>query len=435
MSSPVAVIGTGMAAYGAAHVLGAAGVEYRCYDRNPYPGGHTASFRHSSGFIFDDGPHVSFTKDFRIQELLASNVGGHYETVAAHVNNLWQGHWITHPAQMNLFGLPSELVVRILADFIDVRSKETGPITSYADWLVASYGRTFAETFPMEYGAKYHTTTADTMTIDWLGPRMYRPSLEEMLRGALAPQTANVHYVTSFRYPTNGGFASYLQPFFENPRIRLGHDVTSIDPRGRVIRFADGSEVPYEQLVSSVPLPDLIERIDGVPADVKAAAGRLAFTTAVMINIGVARDDLSNAHITYFYDRDIIFPRLTFPHLLSPNNVPPGAGSIQAELYFSDKYKPLDRPGKSLIGETLAGLRRTGILHDDDTILCAEARTARYANVIFDHDRAPALEIVHGYLDDLGIGYCGRYGDWDHAWTDESFLSGERAATAALDRM
>jgi len=59
----------------------------------------------------------------------------------------------------------------------------------------------------------------------------------------------------------------------------------------------------------------------------------------------------------------------------------------------------------------------------------------RYANIIFDLDRADALKIVHGYLDDIGISYCGRYGDWGYMWTDESFKSGEVAAERALSRI
>jgi len=46
-----------------------------------------------------------------------------------------------------------------------------------------------------------------------------------------------------------------------------------------------------------------------------------------------------------------------------------------------------------------------------------------------------ALETVHGFLDDVGIAYCGRYGDWGYLWTDESFKSGEQAADRALSNM
>ena len=52
----------------------------------------------------------------------------------------------------------------------------------------------------------------------------------------------------------------------------------------------------------------------------------------------------------------------------------------------------------------------------------------KYANIIFDLERAEALKIVHGYLEDIGINYCGRFGDWGYLWTDESFISGENAA-------
>ena len=77
-------------------------------------------------------------------------------------------------------------------------------------------------------------------------------------------------------------------------------------------------------------------------------------------------------------------------------------------------------------------LRRCGLLRDSDKILFSKTMLLRYANVIFDLDRAAALKTVHGYLDDLGIAYCGRYGDWGYMWTDESFKSGELAAEKAL---
>jgi len=54
--------------------------------------------------------------------------------------------------------------------------------------------------------------------------------------------------------------------------------------------------------------------------------------------------------------------------------------------------------------------------------------------VIFDLDRMKAVETVHGYLNDVGIAYCGRYGDWGYMWTDESYISGENAAERALTR-
>lgn len=423
-----------MAGCGAAHRLHSSGVRSVMYDKNAYYGGHTSSHQFPGGWTFDEGPHVSFTKEKRIQELLAANVDGDFQTLATYVNNHWRGHWIKHPAQCNLHGLPTDLLVRVLRDFIDAQNtRRDAKIANYEDWLRASYGDTFAETFPMEYTIKYHTTAASNMNTDWIGPRLYQANLEEVLRGALAPSTADVHYISGFRYPTNGGFASYLAPFMRQTQLQLGHEVVRIDPQARTLRFTNGSTQSYSQLISSIPLPELVPMIKGAPADVLRAAELLACTEVVIVCLGVNRPDLINAHWTYFYDRDFFFTRLSTPHLQSPNTVPPGCGSLQAECYYSRKYRPLDRQPEDCIEPVIKDLIRCGVLREDDKILFRHAMHIPYANVIFDLDCAAALATVHGYLEDIGVVWAGRYGDWAYIWTDQAFMSGENAAQKVLD--
>ena len=106
---------------------------------------------------------------------------------------LLAGKWIKHPAHCNLYGLPRDLIDDIIRDFATTLEKLQREITNYEEWLFASYGEKFARTFPMEYTEKYHTTTARNMSTDWLGPRMYRPTLDEVFRGSLSPATPNVH--------------------------------------------------------------------------------------------------------------------------------------------------------------------------------------------------------------------------------------------------
>jgi protoporphyrinogen oxidase len=334
--------------------------------------------------------------------------------------------------QLHLYGLSEDLIVKVIGDFVQEHYAPERPVKNYADWLYASFGRTFAETFPMQYTRKYHLTTAENMSTDWLGPRIYRPSLEEVLRGALSASAPQIHYITHFRYPSDGGFMGYLKKFVPLGNLKLNHEVVSIDPRRRELKFSNGLETQYDALVSTVPLPDMIRMIDGAPPDVVDASRHLACSTCVLVNIGVNREDISQAHMTYFYDEDICFTRLGFPHMLSALNAPPGTGSIQAEVYFSDKYKPFTGTPEDWIEPVIKDLRRCGVLQENDKILSRKAMLLPYANVIFDLEREKALKTVHGYLDDLGIAYCGRYGDWGYMWTDESFKSGELAAERAL---
>jgi protoporphyrinogen oxidase len=432
----IRILGSGMAGFGATYRFREAGIVPDVYDKNAWPFGHTVSHEHlDAGFVFDDGPHVSFTKDERIKKLFAGFVNNEYEEFATYVDNWWHDRWIKHPCICNLHGLPVDIVTGCIGDFVNAQKAEHGPINNYEDWLLASYGETYYRQFPHDYTIKYHTVAAENMSTEWVGPRLYQADIQEVIKGALTPETEDVHYIKGFRYPKSGGFQSYLKPFTDWVDIQLNHKVTAIDPQAKLLTFADGKEIDYDFLVSSIALPDLVPMITGVPQEVLDAAGRLAATSCVLVNIGIDNDAFTRAHWTYIYDMDYSFTRLSFPHNLSKSTCPEGCGAIQAEVYFSRKYKPMEGTADDYIEPVIRDLRRCGLITDDDEILFRDATYAEYANVIFDLEREENLAKVHAYLDEVGIRYCGRYGDWGYMWTDDSFKSGERAAQSVIDEM
>lgn len=431
----IRIIGSGCAGMGAAWQLSQEGIQPVIYESHPYPGGHTATWTFDDGFVFDEGPHISFTKIDRIKNLFAESVQQDFQAFSANVNNYWQGHWIKHPAQVNLAGLPPDVVVNCIRDFVDAQNLPHDKIQHYQDWLYASFGKTFADTFPAQYTRKYHTTDAKNLTTDWLGPRLYRPDLNEVLYGALTKSTPNVHYIPDFRYPSHGGFVSYLKKFQEISEIHLNHKVVGIDTKARTLTFGNGKTAEYKSLVSSVPLPVLVPLIKDAPKDVLEAASLLSCTKTVLVNIGIDREEVTDQHWTYFYDDEYPFARLSFPYKYSPHTVPPGKSSIQAEIYFSDKWKPMTGGPDSWIEPTIEGLLKCGLVRDRSEIIHTSTLFAPWGNVIFDYDRPRCLKLVHDFLDSVGIAYCGRYGDWAYIWTDESFVSGEQGALKALSML
>jgi protoporphyrinogen oxidase len=433
LSDEVLILGSGMAGLGAAASCRAVGRHARIFERKAYAGGHTATHT-KDGFVFDEGPHVSFTKMEKIKSVFSDAVAGDYLSIDAKINNYWRGQFIRHPVITSMHGMPKDVVAKCIADFVEAKKVTDPVIENYEDWLVASYGRAYAETFPMAYTRKYHTTEARNMSTEWVGPRLYQAKLEEVLTGALSGEAPNIHYVQEYRYPRVGGFAAFLRGLQQASSIELNHEVIAIDPNRREVRFRNGRSAEYASLVSSIPLPDLIPMIAAAPADVLEAAGKLACTSVVLVNLGIDRPDVSDASWTYYYEDEFPFSRVSFPRTFSPHVVPEGHSSIQAEVYFSKKYKPLPDSPQDCIEPTIAGLRRSGVLRESDRIVFRDAMTIPYANIIFDLDRAGALAVVHGFLDDVGIAYCGRYGDWGYLWSDEAYESGERATEKALKR-
>lgn len=427
----VTVLGAGLAGLAAAQRCRQLDVPVEVYEKNAHLGGHASSMQ-VEGFTFDEGPHVSFTKNPTIKDLFANAIGGQYREFASIVSNYWRGHWVRHPAQVNLFGLPTELVQRCLVDFVKAYFAEEGPPDNYEQWLYRQFGKTFSEEFPFRYTRKYWTVEPREMSTEWVGPRMYKPKLEEVIRGALTPNPENVHYIPQFRYPTRGGFGSYVRAVHGGDPVHVNHRLVQLDVHRRELLFANGVKVYYDHLLSSLPLPELVRCIKDVPAAIAEAADKLVCTSLVLVDVGVARvERFPESHWLYFYDEDVIFAHGSFPHMLSPHNAPPGCGSIQVEVYHT-RFKPL--PCQDVLGRTLDDLRRTGLLLKDDKILLAQQRSIKYANVLFNRDRAASLAAIHGYLEEKGIFCCGRYGLWNYHWTDESIVSGWEAADKVLDR-
>lgn len=425
----VAVIGSGFAGVAAGHGLRRVGREAVLYDAAGQWGGHTRTTVFD-GCVFDEGPHISFTKDERVQAVFAEGAGEVHH-LSARIGNWFEGHWVKHPAQVNLHGLDVDLVTDCITDFVAAQAAPPH-VEHYGDWLVAMYGRTFAERFPYRYTRKYWTVEPHELGTDWIGSRMYPPKIDEVVRGALRPQdSAQFHYVSKYRYPKSGGYQAFMSGMVEGLDIRTSHEVVGVDAGRRRLRFSDGTTVAFEHLVSTMPLDQLVPRIEGVavPSEVSAAAERLLCSSVVLVDIGVDRADLCDYDWFYVYDEDIAVARVHFPHRLSPQNVPEGTGSIQAEVYFS-RHRPLAGTPEEVGEQAVADLVRMGVLSSVDEPRFVRTRTLRYANVVFDHERQPALDSILPFIAEQGIHLAGRFGEWGYHWTDDATNAGWRAAAA-----
>ncbi len=427
----VVVIGAGLAGLAASDALAAAGTEVEVFEAKSYWGGRSHSID-GEGFVFDEGPHVSFTGDAKVQEAFARGAG-EVKEFSACITNAFCGRWITHPAQCHLYGLDPGLVTDCIVDFVSAQ-KNPPRIETYADWCYAMFGKTFAENFTFAYTRKYWTREAADLNTDWVGVRMYPPKLKEVIRGALEPeQKGTFHYLDRFRYPVRGGYQSFLRAMVRPNLIQLNKEVTRLDIRGKKIFFSDGTFSHYDRLISTMALPSLIRVISPhqVPQEVLSAAEKLLCSSLVLVDVAVNRRDLFHYHWFYVYDGDISFARGHCPHLLSPENAPHGQGAIQLEIYHSP-FRPLPCNASNLPGRAVEDLIKLKILAGEREILWVREREIEYANVIFDHNRAGALSVIYPWVRSQDILLAGRYGEWGYLWSDDAARSGWKAAAEIL---
>ncbi len=297
-------------------------------------------------------------------------------------------------------------------------------IENYEAWLRSQYGKFFAENFPLRYTRKYWTVEAKKLTTNWIGNRMYRPDLEEVLRGAMTGDTPNTYYAQEMRYPVCGGFKAFLSGMVGTCDIRLRKKAISIDTKKKKVEFADGTHAHYERLVSSIPLPELIDIIKDSTEYIREAAKKLAWTSVALISLGFNRPDIPQYLWFYIYDEEIFPARAYSPSKKSKNNVPEGYSSLQFEIYYS-KYGKLRLPNHNLVEHIIKKSAEMGIFDKKD-IVFEDYRIIKYANVIFNENIDKMRDAVLDYLKQKEIIPVGRFGEWDYYWSDQSLLSGKK---------
>lgn len=433
------ILGGGLAGLSAAYSLQSAGQsEWQVFERNKTPGG-LARTMEVDGYRFDYGPHILFTIDEEIRELIQDLLGEnfHAQDREAYIYHHAHDLYTRFPFQAHLHGLPTSIVADCLSGLVGAVEKqargEFNP-TNYEEWMRGFFGDGIADHLMIPYAKKIWTIEPNLMDFSWIGRRVPTPNYERIISGALSDEVDQVGVTAQFWYTKRGGIEPLPRALAARVQnLHLERTAVKIELPAKQVVFDDGEVVPFRRLVYSLPLPFLPRFVDNLPPGVRAACEGLEYQGIYCINLGIDREQISDKHWIYYYEDVFPFHRLSLPANFSPDTVPPGKSSIATEVAFS-KYRPLDKD--TVVEKTIDALKAARLITDDDTIELVHTEEIFPAYVIYDLNHATNVEIIRGWLRENDIWNVGRFGEWQYFNMDHSMRSGRRAAEEilALDR-
>lgn len=436
------IVGAGPTGLAAAYHLGA---DSLLVERESNVGGWCRSVV-ENGFTFDHAGHIMFSNDPYVlklyQTLLGNNV--HWQNREAWIYS--KDVYTRYPFQGSLYGLPPHVLKECIVGAIEARfgslksdvlnkPVRAKPPANFEEFIYKVWGAGVARHFAIPYNRKLWTVPLDTMETSWLGGRVPLPDLDQMIEGALEPTPAPMGPNARFGYPLRGGFQALMNGFLPllRGRLMLNTSVTSVSPRHGTAVLGDGRKVRYDSLISTMPLPALVAACgDEAPAEVHAAARALRYVSVRCVNLGVARENLTDKHWIY-YPEDAVFHRIFVQGNASPHCNAPGGFGITCEITYAPS-KPLPADGAELIERVRQDCIRVGILREDDQIIAANQVDMPCAYVVYDHARQANVELIRNWLAPYGIVLAGRYSEWEYYNSDHAFIAGKRAAEAVLER-
>jgi protoporphyrinogen oxidase len=295
---------------------------------------------------------------------------------------------------------------------------------NFEEFILRHLGTGFARNFMVPYNTKLFGVAPAELSAAWCGRFVPKPTLREVVEGALGLGSDAVGYNATFVYPQQGGIealARALRRELSGGQVRTGVQPTALDWKRRTATLSDGTRIRWSGLVSTIPLPDLVRLLTEVPSEVTAAAGRLRATDVTWVAVGARGPNIQPWHWVYTPEPEFRTYRVGSPSAVFAGTVPPGTSSFYVE--YSGSRSP-----EACARAAVEDLVRARMVGGPEDILFAEPRVIRHAYVLYDNAYGPARDRVMDFLREAEVQTAGRYGNWEYSSMEDALLGGRAAA-------
>lgn len=425
---PVAVLGAGLTGMSAALTLKEAGARFRIFEKLEQPGGHAITLE-DSGFRFDRTGHLLHLRDAAMREKVLGWIGADH-TVVQRRSVIWSnGVYTRYPFQANTFGLPPAVAYECVMGFIAAHFAEgKRPPRDFEEFCLTHFGAGISRHFMIPYNSRLWGVHPSEITAAWCERFVPLPKLEDVIAGAVGASDRELGYNQNFVYPRLGIGELPKAMARSLPEIELGRAPTRIDAAERRLHFEDGETVDYGVLISTAPLPRLVEVVADAPPEVRAAAAQLRCSPLYYLDVALAVPCGRPFHWIYVPEEKYPFYRVGCYSHFSDAMAPPGKACLYVELA---ERSPPDLT--EVLPRVSEGLVELGLISTPSEVAFARVRKIDYAYVIFDHAYFDAVATVKAFLDQKHIVPAGRYGNWNYSSMEDALIFGRDAATRAQE--
>lgn len=416
----IVIVGGGPTGLGAAARLVELGYDrWTLLERADRPGGLATSYVDPQGFTWDNGGHVQFSHYGYYDALCDRALGDQWLN---HERESWiwiKGRFVPYPFQNNLQRLDPDDRDRAVRGLERAAAAPRTRPEHFGAWVTATFGDELAELFFRPYNFKVWGYPLEQLGVGWMGERVAVPDLARIRRN-IRDGVDDVSWGpnNTFRFPLRGGTGAIwhgVAGLLPAERILLHAEAARVDLAGRAVVLADGRRVPYDALLSTIPLDVLCARCDGLDPAVASAAARMKRGAVHVVGLGLAGarpETLARKCWMYFPEPHSPYFRVTVFSNYSPHNVPGDAyWSLMAEV-AETPYRAVD--ARTVVDDTERAMLRDGLLLPDTRIVSRWHHHEAHGYPTPFLERDEILRAVLPALERHAIYSRGRFGAWKY---------------------
>lgn len=392
---------------------GVTGLSYAAFTRNDYLiveanseiGGFCKTIRRN-GFTWDYSGHFFHFQNQSIKKWLMENVQDEVLDVDKITHIFYDNRLIDFPFQKNIHQLNQQDFLDCLYDLVH---KDVIEITSFKDFIISRFGMKISELFLIPYNEKLYATDLNNLDKDAMGRFFPNCTLEDIVSNFKKNDSAS--YNAKFTYPRGGAieYVKAIERRVDASKILLNTGVVSIDIERKLATLSSGRTIMYDNLISSMPLPKLLETCS-------ISYNRDVFTAnkVAVFNLGFDRPSRQDSHWIYFPQRELSFYRIGYyDNIFGDDRM-----SLYVELGM--RQDAIVDPS-ALLQMVISDLHKVGVIDqhelvDHEFIVMSPA----YVHI----NKASEEEKVHikKKLEEASIYSAGRYGSWTYCSIEDNII-------------
>lgn len=417
----IAIAGAGLAGLACARVLGS---RARVHERDDRTGGLCRTEVRGPYTIDHTGHYLHF-KDPKMKALVAELLAGNLHAVRRSAWVTLNGRTGAYPFQANLHGHDPRVVRECVGGlFAAQEAADPGRRgESYAAWVRRTQGDGFLKWFMRPFNEKQFRAKLEDLLPIQSGRFLPRPDVAQIVRGALGAAQTRLGYNADLWHPRRGGIEELPKALARSLPVTplTGDPLRSVDWRRRTADFGRSGRIGYDALVSTLPLPLLLDRLAPLPPAMRKVRNALRWIGVLCLHVCHRHARERERHWVYVPERKWSFYRYGFPANINPADAPKGRGIVSAEVSYAPGRRPdpagaLARAKRELIALGVVG--RSGDIEHELAV------DFPVAYVVMDRRYPAARQAALRWLAERNILSIGRFGGWVYGGMEDALIEG-----------
>ena len=388
-------------------------------EKEATPGGLCRSMEFD-GAVFDYGGHIFHTSSAEVQAFLEKRIELHCQLRDARI--AFDGQLISYPFQQFHAQVANRAIhEECRSGLVGVGDHEL-PVNNLHDYLLSRFGAGICRHFLFPYNTKLWGRDLRDIGLNWAGERVASRAVKKPQNGEnRTARRVPLDAESNVYYPKSGGFQTIFDNLAKDACIHYNQSVREIDVSRKLLFTDTGQVFRWKRLVSTIPLPLLLQQISHAPGQLEPADALLSHLSLHLSLLATAQPLRGVPHRIYVHDPSYPFHKIAFNHTSSPGLQAMAHHAIIGETSFSNN-KPL--PAVHVEEQLIQFLLAYGLIQSRACIRSMRAEQVECAYPVQLSGLGPVRDQILSTLATLGIHSIGRFGSWSYINCDTCLEAG-----------